>query len=81
MRENTSEDGRDYYLATLEEESLAMEPYCACGNQLSEKYFCENCNRQCRCADIICDNEITLKFVENLIATNPKFRNFKAYKK
>lgn len=74
-------DGNDHYLAALEGGSLVMEPYCSCGSPLSEKYFCEKCNKQCRCTDIVCDDETTLEFVENLIATNPKFRNFRACKK
>jgi hypothetical protein len=84
MTEKASEDesgGRDYYLATLEEGALAMEPHCACGSHLLEKYHCERCNKQCLCTDVICDNETTLEFVNKLIVTNPKFRNFKAYKK
>lgn len=70
----------DYYLATLDEGSLTMEPYCTCGNHLLEEYFCERCNRECRCTDIRCDDESTFKFVENLIVKDPKFRNFKACK-
>lgn len=84
MTEKALEDksgGRDCYFATLEEGSLVMEPHCACGTRLLEEYFCESCNKQCLCTDIVCDNETTLEFVNNLIAANPKFRNFKAYKK
>lgn len=83
MTEKASKNsgGNDYFFATMEEGSLAMEPYCACGNRLPEEYFCEKCNRQCRCTEIACDNEETLEFIDHLIATNPKFRNFKAYKK
>lgn len=83
MTEKASKNsgGNDYFFATMEEGSLAMEPYCACGNRLLEEYFCEKCNRQCLCTEIACDNEETLEFIDHLIATNPKFRNFKAYKK
>ncbi len=73
--------GKDYYLATLEEGSLVMEPYCACGNHLLEDYFCDKCDRRCHCTDIVCDNETTLKFVKNLIVTSPQFSYFKACKK
>lgn len=73
--------GKDYYLATLEDGSLVMEPHCACGNHLLENYFCERCSKQVHIKDIICDDETTLKFVNGLIATNPKFRNFMACKK
>jgi hypothetical protein len=71
----------DYYFAKMEKGELVMEPHCACGNLLLEEYFCKKCSRQCRCTEIICDDETALEFVKNLIATSPQFRNFKACKK
>jgi hypothetical protein len=37
---------RDYYEATLENGSLVMTPYCACGNRLDDDYLCEKCKRK-----------------------------------
>jgi hypothetical protein len=78
MEENAEERARDYYFATLEEGSLVMEPHCGCGNPLGEKYFCEKCNRQCLCEEILCDSETTLDHVKNLIGNNEMFKSFTA---
>ncbi len=67
-----------YFHATLEEGSLVMEPHCTCGNHLLEDYFCERCQKQCRCLDILCDNETTLRHVQNLIKNSEGFKRFKA---
>jgi len=67
----------DQYEATLENESLVMKPYCACGNSLDEDYFCNKCNRHCRCNQIVCDNENTLKVVKNYIRKSSQFSAFK----
>ncbi len=68
---------RDHYEATLENGSLIMKPYCACGNSLDEDYFCDKCNRRCNCNQIICDNENTLKLVKNYTRKSPQFSAFK----
>jgi hypothetical protein len=67
----------DYYEASLENDSLVMKPYCACGNTLDEDYFCEKCNRKCHCNLIICDNEATLKLVKRYARQSSKFSAFK----
>jgi len=67
----------DHYEATLENGSLVMKPYCACGNSLNEDYFCDRCNRQCHCHQIVCDNEATLKLVKNYMRKSSQFSAFK----
>ena len=69
---------RDYYAASLESGSLAMKPYCACGNSLDEDYFCEKCRKRCRCHLIICDNTDTLNLVKDYIRKSSQFSGFKA---
>jgi len=68
---------RDYYEASLENGSLVMKPYCACGNALNEDYFCEKCHRKCHCNQIVCDNEATLKLVKRYIRKSSQFSAFK----
>ena len=68
----------DHYKATLDKDALSMTPYCACGNMLNEDYFCEKCNRRCRCLEIVCDNRATLALVQKYIRTAPQFAVFKA---
>ena len=72
-----SANATDYYEASLENDSLVMKPYCACGNTLDEDYFCEKCNRKCHCNLIICDNEATLKLVKRYTRQSSKFSGFK----
>ena len=67
---------RDYYEAALEDGSLAMKPYCACGNILGEDYFCEKCKRRCHCNLIICDNEVTYDQVKTYIRKSSSFSAF-----
>jgi hypothetical protein len=76
--EQKEERENDYFYATLKEGSLVIKPYCACGNPLEERYFCERCKRQCSCKYIYCDDETTLGYVNNLIRNNEMFKNFKA---
>ena len=68
---------QDHYKATLENGSLVMEPCCACDNLLNEDYFCNKCNRQCRCRHIVCDNETTLELVKRYIRKSSQFAAFK----
>ena len=68
---------RDYYNATLENGSLVMKPYCACGNSLDEDYFCNRCNRQCHCNQIVCDNDASLKLVKRYIKKSSRFSGYK----
>lgn len=70
---------KDYYKAVLENGSLVMTPFCSCGNYLKEDYFCEKCNKHCKCFNIICDNESTLKIVKKNIRDSSKFAEYKAY--
>jgi hypothetical protein len=67
----------DHYEATLEEGSLVMEPYCACGNPLNDDYFCDRCKRKCHCRQIVCDNETTLKLVKKYVKKSSQFSAFK----
>ncbi len=69
---------RDHYRAQLKDGELVMTPYCACGNILKEDYFCEKCNRGCRCYDILCDNEKTLETVKAYIRKSPQFSVYRA---
>ena len=68
---------RDYYEASLENGSLVIKPYCACGDTLNEDYFCEKCHRKCHCNQIVCDNEATLKLVKRYIRESSQFSAFK----
>lgn len=68
---------RDHFKAALENGSLVMEPCCACGNPLNDDYFCNKCNRQCRCRYIVCDNETTLELVKRYIRKSSQFSAFK----
>ena len=69
---------RDYYTACLQNESLVMQPYCACGNSLDEDYFCEKCGKKCHCHLIICDSTVTLNLVQDYIRKSSQFAGFKA---
>jgi hypothetical protein len=69
---------RDHYKALLEDGSLVMKPYCACGNALDEDYFCEKCDRRCHCNDILCDTESTLELVKGYIQRSGHFAAFRA---
>jgi len=64
------------YYAYLEDGQLVMEPYCTCGNALNENYYCEKCEKHCRCTDVICEDQATLNLVEKYMRNSPKFRNF-----
>jgi hypothetical protein len=66
----------DYYEATLENDSLVMVPYCACGNALNNDYICDKCDRRCHCRVIICDNEATLTLVKTYIRRSPQFSGY-----
>nr|HID58042.1 hypothetical protein [Desulfobacterales bacterium] len=78
MTEIVEEQGRkrDHYRATLENDSLVLQPYCACGNLLGEDYFCDKCNKRCHCNEIICDNQATLELVRKYKRSSPKFSMF-----
>lgn len=67
----------DHYEATLENGSLVMKPYCACGNSLNEDYFCDRCNKRCHCHQIVCDNEATLKLIKSYMRKSSQFSAFK----
>jgi hypothetical protein len=75
---NGEQEKKDYFLTTLEEGSLTMEPYCACGEYLNEDYFCESCQRQCTCIEFRCDSDEAQKEIQKLIENNPRFHNFTA---
>lgn len=69
---------KDYYKATLGNGDLVMTPHCACGNVLSEDYFCEKCERRCRCYQIVCDKASTFKLVQKYIRESSKFAVYTA---
>jgi hypothetical protein len=69
---------RDYYEASLENGSLVMKPYCACGNRLDDDYLCERCRRECRCHLILCQDEATLDRARHYIRNASQFSGFKA---
>ncbi len=75
---DTSSPELGAFYAYLEEGELVMEPYCSCGSLLDEYYFCDKCKRQCRCTDILCEDQATLNLVEKYIRTSPRLRNFNA---
>jgi len=68
----------DYYTATLENGSLQLKPYCACGNSLNEDYFCEKCRRKCRCTRIICSDPEALDLAKRYIRKSSQFSGYKA---
>jgi hypothetical protein len=79
MGQNSGASTRgDFFSAHLVEGELIMEPHCACGEVLEEEYYCEKCKRQCRCLEIRCENEVTLRYVEGSIRSHPGFKNFRA---
>ncbi len=65
----------DYFFAHLEKGELVMEPFCRCGNPLEEEYYCEKCQRQCRCTDVVCADETAFRFIQD----HPPFKKFKFY--
>lgn len=68
---------RDYFLACVEDGSLSMKPYCgSCGLQLNENYFCENCQSQCRCTHVKCEDRDSYSLMDALIKKNERFKNF-----
>jgi hypothetical protein len=71
-----NEVSRDYYTASLENGSLQLQPYCACGNSLNEDYFCEKCQRKCRCTQIICRDPTTLDLAKRFIRKSSQFSGF-----
>jgi len=75
--ENAKNAG-DYYLASLENNSLQLKPFCSCGKSLSEDYFCETCQRKCQCTLIICSDSETLELVRQHIRKSSRFSGFKA---
>ena len=60
----------------MEDDYLVLEPHCACGNPLNDDYFCNKCNKQCRCRYIACDDEITLEPAKKYVMQSPKFSAF-----
>ena len=71
----SADEKADFFTAKMEGGELVMEPFCKCGNLLDEKYFCEKCQRQCLCTDIICADETTFRFVQD----NPPFKKFRFF--
>ncbi len=72
-----SDPAVDHYKATIEDGSLAMTPYCACGHVLDEDYFCDQCDRKCHCREILCDNEATLDLIKDYIKKSSQFSGFR----
>jgi hypothetical protein len=69
---------RDHYKAEMEHGSLVMKPFCACGNELDEDYFCDKCSKRCHCNEILCDSEATLEVVQDYIRRTAQFGGFRA---
>ncbi len=69
---------QDYFVAQWVDGQLEMEPYCHCGTQLDEHYYCETCQRQCECSFVLCRDAQTLQVVQKFIQGNPSFQNFSA---
>ncbi|MFP5212070.1 MAG: hypothetical protein ACLGPL_01690 [Acidobacteriota bacterium] len=72
------EHAQDFLLASWEDGELVMEPYCHCGNQLGEDYFCTACNRECDCTFIAATSPQALAVAEKLISGNPNFKTYNA---
>jgi len=75
IKEAPSKEKADYFYAEIENGELTMRPFCVCGNPLPEDYFCEKCQRQCLCNDVICADETTFRFVQD----NPPFKKFRFF--
>ncbi|MFH2013040.1 MAG: hypothetical protein ABIJ37_10125 [Pseudomonadota bacterium] len=68
---------KDYFLAYSEDGSLSMRPYCgSCGFQLNENYFCDNCQRQCICTHVKCEDKGSYDLMNTLTKKNERFKNF-----
>ena len=67
---------RDYFLARHENDELAMEPFCYCGNVLEADYYCKECDHKCMCTFIACMDPQALAMVENLVHGNSDFAKF-----
>ncbi len=67
---------RDYFLARRENDELAMEPFCYCGNVLEADYYCKECDHKCMCTFIACMDPQALAMVESLVHGNPDFAKF-----
>jgi hypothetical protein len=68
---------QDYFLARWVDGELSMEPTCACGNSLAEDFTCTECQRECDCTFIACEDPQSLAVAEKLVSGNPRFRNFR----
>jgi len=68
----------DYYLAGMEGGALSMQPFCGCGNDLGEDYFCDRCRKKCSCRRIICRDSETLALVKRHIRKSSLFSGFRA---
>ncbi|MFW5902225.1 MAG: hypothetical protein ACOCTS_04190 [Thermodesulfobacteriota bacterium] len=69
----------DHYKARLENGELLMSPYCSCGRILDTSYYCEACDRHCRCYDIICEDEAAFERVRAYIRKSPQFSGYTAH--
>lgn len=69
---------QDYLVARWDDDHLVMEPFCSCGESLDENYHCRQCERECDCTFIACEDPQALSIVEKLIQGNPSFKNYKA---
>ena len=78
MAMETRTADRDFYRAHLDKGQLMMEPFCACGNALNEDYFCDRCQRKCRCDLVVCRDQATLDVMVQYIRTASQFSGFSA---
>jgi hypothetical protein len=75
---NNGMPNKGYFNATLENAELNMRPHCACGNPLPEDYYCEKCQKQCRCTEIRCKDKAAFDYVNGMLTSNKRFHNFTA---
>ncbi len=62
---------RDYFVASVEDGELAMEPFCYCGNALDEQYACAVCNHKCDITFVACADAGALAMMQTLVRSRP----------
>jgi hypothetical protein len=67
---------RDYFVASVEDGGLAMEPFCCCGKPLDEQYACDDCNHKCDITFVACADAGALAMMEKLVRSRPDFGKF-----
>lgn len=70
---------KDYYLASWIEDELVLQPYCHCGQDVGEDYFCPRCGRTCTISCFVCVDQQALAVVEKFVFGHPQFRHYEAF--